>query len=368
MTAASAHPGGTGIPPVSAQSPSVRGRRRLSRWVAPLLPALALAQGETGASRIEIGWPTANPAYLENRPIEAFVQPTVSGEVTSGLYGCVRTSGRQFHEAIDLKPASRDSSGEATDEIFAVLPGVVRHVNAVAGNSNYGRYIVLEHPDQEPAVYTLYAHLRSIRTGLSIGDAVQRSQAIGIMGRSAGGHAIPKDRAHLHFEIGLRLTDEFQPWYDWRKFGSRNHHGLWNGMNLVGVDPLEFYTLFREQRVDHFAGYFRELMPAVRVRIAHRGEPDFIRRYPVLRTDPGPAGGAAGWDVTMNAFGVPFAWTPLSGAEVAGMKRDAVTIVWTADEVLDACRCKDFVKRARGRAVPDRDLQTLLQLLFGLRR
>lgn len=319
------------------------------------------------AQRIEIAWPTANRAYAERRPLEDFIQPTVSGEVISGLFGCVRTQGRQFHEGIDLKPISRDRRGEATDEIFAVLPGIVRHINRTAGDSSYGRYIVLEHTDQSLPVYTLYAHLASIADGLKTGDTVARAQVIGIMGRSAGGYTIPKDRAHLHFEIGLRLTDDFQSWYDWKKFGSRNEHGIWNGMNLVGVDALEFYSLFRDRRVDGFDDYFRQLPEALRLRIATTHTPDFIRRYPSLRRGADTDKSPAGWEVAFNSFGVPFAWTPLAASELDGYKPNEVRIVSTNDDALRACRCKDLTRTSRNRTLPDRDLQTVLQLIFGLR-
>lgn len=116
----------------------------------------------------------------------------------------------------------------------------MRHVSRVAGKSSYGRYVVLEHPGVTPAVYTLYAHLGSVTSGLSVGQTSNKEQVLGIMGRSASGYAIPKDRAHLHFEIGLMLSRSFQLWYVGRKFGSPNDHGLWNGMNLVGMDPLVF--------------------------------------------------------------------------------------------------------------------------------
>ena len=171
-------------------------------WIAlGLFPALLVA-----GPRIELSWPTPNTAYLEGKPIDAYVQPTVSGEVASGLFGCVRSGGGQFHEGVDLKPVSRDRRGEATDDIFATMSGVVRHINLRSGESSYGRYVVIEHPDLKPAVYTLYAHLSSVAPGLKTGEAVARGQVIATMGRSAGGYAIPRDRSHLHYEIGLVAT------------------------------------------------------------------------------------------------------------------------------------------------------------------
>lgn len=338
--------------------------RQVGSWLAGFcLAGVTL----TAQERIEIAWPTANPAYFQREPLETFVQPTESGEVTSGLFGCVRTSGTQFHEGIDLKPISRDRRGEATDAIFAVLPGVVRHINSRAGSSSYGRYIVLEHTGQEPAVYTLYAHLSAIAPGLRVGMDVQRAQEIGTMGRSAGGYTIPKNRAHLHFEIGLRLSDQFQSWYDWRQFGSRNEHGVWNGMNLVGFDPLEFYTLFREHRVDDFAGYLAQLQPAVRVQVAVSRTPDFVQRYPGFVPKAMPVAEPAGWEVSVSHFGIPFAWKPLTATDLDGLKAGQVKIVHTDDDALRHCRCKSLVTRVRGEPRPGKDLQTLLQLLFGLR-
>ncbi|HEX2099579.1 MAG TPA: M23 family metallopeptidase [Candidatus Synoicihabitans sp.] len=335
-----------------------------------MLLVLAAGTGATmrAAERIEIAWPTANRAFLERRPLEDFIQPTESGETASGLFGCVRTNGTQFNEALDLKPIQRDRAGEATDPVFAVLDGVVRHVSQRPGESSYGRYIVLEHTEQLPAVYTLYAHLRSIDPAVQVGQNVRRSQQLGIMGRSAGGYTIPKERAHLHFEIGLRLTDRFQSWYDWKEFGNRNQHGIWNGMNLVGIDPLEFYTQFRDRQVDHFTDYLRRIPIALRIQIATTVEPDFVRRYPELLTRPAPLAGLAGWEVAFTVYGVPTAWTPLSEAEVAGFQANEVRVVSTTDDLLRACRCKDLVTRTRSGPRPARDLQTLLQLLFGLRR
>jgi peptidoglycan LD-endopeptidase LytH len=266
-----------------------------------------------------------------------------------------------------LSPIKHDRSGEATDDIFAVLPGVVRHISRVAGHSSYGRYIVLEHPGQVPAIYTLYAHLGALAPGLEAGGVVAQGQTIATMGRSAGGYTIPKDRAHLHFEMGVRLTDDFQRWYDWRKFGSRNEHGLWNGMNLVGFDPLEFYNRFRDRRINNLNDFFAQQEWALRVRVAGSRVPDFVTRYPSLLTRPAVPGAVAGWEVQITAFGVPFAWTPLSADELVGYRPNEVRVVAVDEDRLATCRCRNWVSRRGGAYTPARDLQTLLQLLFGLR-
>ncbi|HEY0946059.1 MAG TPA: M23 family metallopeptidase [Opitutaceae bacterium] len=336
-------------------------------WLLLPLSWAALFAGAGRAQPLELAWPTPNPAFREGMGIERFVQPTVSGETTSGLFGCVRSDGAQFHEGLDLFPVARDAHGEAIDAVFAAMPGVVAHVNARPAESSYGRYVVLEHTGAAPAVYTLYAHLRAVQPGLKRGDRVTPGQVLGTMGRSAGGYSIPKDRAHLHFEIGVRVTDAFQAWYDGRKFGSPNEHGVWNGMNLMGLDPLDFYRKLQERRVDDVAGYFAQMETAVRLRIATRRVPDFAIRYPVLVKGAVPAEGRAGWEIRFNATGVPFAWRPLGPGELSGYKPDEVRIVEVNTAVTHACRCKALVVKRGSRSEPGKDLQTVLQQLFGLR-
>lgn len=340
---------------------------RLKRLgVFALVPAMAVA---ASAQRMEFSWPTPNRAWEQGRDFSAWVQPTVSGEPESGLFGCVRTSGRQFHEGLDIRATGHDRRGEATDKVTAAMTGIVRHVSSVAGNSSYGRYIVIEHPDQMPAVYTLYAHLARIEPGVRPGVAISRGAVIGTMGRSAAGYAIPKDRAHLHFEIGfVGTTRTFSSWYAWKKFGSPNEHGAYNGMNLLGIDPHDFLREYRRRRVDNVQEYVDRLRSVVKVRVATSRMPDFITRYPSLLRKPMPPGLVAGWEVECNATGLPFAWTPLTAAELGGQRNGTARIVSADGAQLRAGRCKSLAKSTRGGGwTIGPDLNTVLQLVFGLR-
>lgn len=341
--------------------------RRLPLKLHLLFAALGLFATSVQAQRIELAWPTPNTAFRDGRPIEAFIQPTVSGLVTSGLFGCVRSEGTQFHEGIDLFPIARDRRGEATDKIFAALPGVVRYINERVGDSSYGRYVVLEHPGFTPAIYTLYAHLSAVAPGLKEGDRVASGEAFATMGRSAGGYSIPKERAHLHFEFGVRVTDSFQPWYQFKEFGSPNKHGIWNGMNLLGFDPLDFFERFRAREVNNFQEYFVRMGAAVRVRVAGSKVPDFVERYPSLLTAPLPAEGVAGWEVAFNQTGLPFSWTPLNATEAAGLRAGWPQVVHVDEDLVRAGRCKALVTKRRAGFVPGRDLENVLQMLFGWR-
>ncbi len=337
-----------------------------ARMFSLLLAGCALSSPAV-AERLRLAWPTANTAYARGEPIENFIQPTQSGRVESGLYGCVRNNGTRFHEALDLFPIKRDSRGEALDEIFSVLHGIVRYVNDGPGLSSYGRYVVVEHTDAQLPVYTLYSHLASIAPGIRPGVRVRTGQTLGIMGRSAGARPLPKERAHLHFEIGLRLTDDFQPWYDWKKFGSKNDHGRWNGMNLTGIDPLAFYDAFRAREVDTFLDFWRRISPAVTVRWASSHVPDFVKRYPALRAEPLPLRGLAGWEIEFDKYGVPLSFRPLRQVDIAEYRKNELRVVRADTAVLRDIRCKDLVRNRGGRLAPDDDLQMNLQLLLGIR-
>jgi len=268
-----------------------------------LFASIAVAQAD-------LVWPTPNPAFQQGRPLEAFVQPTVSGRIESALFGCVRNGGSRFHEGLDLKALEHDSRGEALDDVYSVLPGRIAYINAVAGRSSYGRYLVVVHDGERPAFHSLYAHMATIAPGLEEGVRVEAGTVLGRMGRSAS-YRIPRSRAHLHLELGFRLSEDFQPWYDRQQFGSENSFGNWNGMNLVGVDPLAFYRGMRTGEIRSFSEYLSRLPVAARIRVHSRSIPDFVRRYEDLLTRPlDEARGLVAWDIAFSQFGVPLQWTP----------------------------------------------------------
>ena len=93
---------------------------------------------------------------------------------------------RKFHNGIDI------ANGPGTP-VVASMSGTVA---AVGYNGNYGRYVILRHPD---GFQTLYAHLA--RTHVSQGDRVRQGQQLGEMGNT--GYSTGN---HLHFSIFLNGT------------------------------------------------------------------------------------------------------------------------------------------------------------------
>lgn len=337
-------------------------RRKLSRccllgcfWLSPLLAAGALV------------WPTPNPAFQEGRPIEDFVQPTVSGNVESGLFGCVRNNGAKFHEGLDLLALKRDRRGEALDPVFAILPGRVAYVSRSPGHSSYGRYLVIVHEDESVTWHSLYAHMAVIDPSLQPGVQVAAGAVLGTMGRSAGGYAIPKERAHLHLEVGFRLTDDFQTWFDRQKFGSPNRHGAWNGMNLVGVDPLEFYRAVRAGRSVDLLDHLQRLPVAGRIRVHTAKVPDFVRRYPALVTRAYHGRELVAWDIAFTEFGVPKEWTPRFADEGLPGRSGDVRVLTYHPELLAAQTCRRVIDLNGGRPTIAAGTVTTLKKLFGFK-
>lgn len=322
--------------------------RQLRAAVLLLLPALAAAA--------EIVWPTTMPRP-DGRAPETFVQPTASGKVESGLFGMTRNDGTRFHEGIDIRPMARDGRGEAVDLVRAAMAGKVAYV-CPAATGPYGRYVVIEHPEPGLAAYTLYAHLASVRGDLFVGMPVRAGQGLGVMGRSSGDEPIPRERAHLHFEVGLRLSDGFDSWHgrqaDLRR--ETNPHGNFHGWNLAGIDPLPFLM---RQRGD-LRGMIQDQPAALVVAVRARKVPDFARLNPELVA--GSASGAAGWRVELTWHGLPKRWTPMASND-PDLPASGWRIVAVKEQERDRMERRQML--AKGSNAPGAHLRRTIELAVG---
>lgn len=189
-------------------------------------------------------WLTDNRAFFDDKPLADYLQPTQSGRLASGLWGCTRNQGKKFHAGVDIKSLHRDRRYVPQDCIFAALPGKVAYINANPKNSAYGNYVVLEHFEPNLRFYTLYAHLASVEPTLEIGQSVEQSTILGVMGCT--GNVPGLYYAHVHFEVGLSVGTEqtFAHWYDTQKSKTKDPgaHGKWHAFNPVSLDPLEFFS------------------------------------------------------------------------------------------------------------------------------
>ncbi len=308
----------------------------------------------------DLVWPTESLEFAKGMPIESFIQPPAGSEVKAGLFGDVRNNGYRFHEGIDIKATRRAKSGEALDEVYAVMDGTVRLVNTTSGYSNYGRYVVLEHTDLDVPVYTLYAHLASVENDIKSGSKIKAGTKIGILGRSSAGYKINKPEAHLHFEVGLRYSDNFQPWYEAQKFGSPNYFANFNGMNLAGFDALQLFAASKEGKLKNFKDYIQSLPTAYVVRIYTKDTPDFVKRYPALVDENGQK---VGWDVHFTWFGLPQKFERIKDPKKGARYGDVEVIKHNPDEMKRKCR-RLVVLDSKGNVVITNDMKEVLHLLF----
>lgn len=226
----------------------------------------------------DLVFPTAQTGLLSG-DLRVFM-PANPAHPDSGLFGTVRNGAKglsRFHEGLDIAPLHRDRRGEPTDEVHAVAKGVVAYVSSVAGNSNYGKYVVLLHNDPVGAVYTLYAHLASL--AVKPGQTVQPGAPLGVMGHTSSS-AIPRERGHVHFEIGLVNNERFAYWYRAQKL--KPDHGNFHGQNLTGVDPLAFLRWQRQNPEGSFRDFLATQPAAFELVVIPAHALDFFRRHPAL--------------------------------------------------------------------------------------
>ena len=281
--------------------------------------AVVLSLVLTVAARagIDLRLPTENHHLFTGEPEKFFmyVDRTFEG-VTSqpweaGSFGLVRNAVRienqvvltKFHEGIDISPVNRDKAGNPLDLVSSIADGKVVYTSPVAGRSNYGKYVVVEHAWDGSSIYSLYAHLAEITS--VPGDPVKAGSVLGRMGYTGAG--INRTRAHVHLEIGMMLSRNYDSWNRHQKTGA-NYHGLFNGMNLIGADASGFFLGHKENPELTFSQYVTRTPAYFKVAVPSKGVPDFVTRHPWLLK--GTPEGAKSWEISMSPLGLPVAFTP----------------------------------------------------------
>lgn len=229
-----------------------------------------------------------------------------------------------MHEGLDIRCLQRDRHGEPTDPVRATADGTVAYISTRPSLSNYGNYLVLCHPVDGIEIYSLYAHLHEIRRDLKVGQAVKAGEEIAIMGRTANTReGISKDRAHVHFELNLLVNDRFASWYKKTFPDQRNDHGLWNGQNLLGIDPTPILLGQHEQGAKFsLVGFLQGQTELCRVLVRKTYFPWLKRYAPLVR--PGSRAqkeGVAGYEIALNFNGVAFELIPRAASELSGKAR-----------------------------------------------
>ncbi|MEO0018700.1 MAG: hypothetical protein RLZZ522_1983 [Verrucomicrobiota bacterium] len=284
---------------------------------------LLVTAGFLAAAVPELCLPTENHHLFSGEPEKFFmyVDRTVEGVASKpwegGTFGFVRTpvkvNGetvcRQFHEGIDISPVRRDKAGNPLDLVGSIAAGTVAHISPASGDSNYGKYVVVEHRWENSAVCSLYAHLAEITC--QPGDAVQAGDPLGRMGYTGAG--INRTRAHLHLELGLLLSARYEDWHQATGKGI-NRHGIYNGMNLAGSEVSRFFTERAKNPELKFSEFVAATPVYFKVAVPAKGTPELAQRYPWL-LPPAPAAPASAavplaWEIHFSATGLPVRIVP----------------------------------------------------------
>lgn len=297
------------------------------------LSGVALLAWQAQAQNTPLLLPTDNRALFE-QPAEffQFVDRDFEGAKSTpwegGQFGFVRDPRRlgsgiayaRFHEGLDIKPLQRNAQGNPQDEVRAIADGVVVYAAAAANLSNYGRYIVVQHDWGQGPFCSLYAHLREAR--VSAGQRVKAGTPLGILGYTGSG--IDQRRAHLHVELNLFLSSRFEAWHA-ANFTTPNHHGVYNGLNLIGLDLQALYLAQQKNPALTAAAAVRATPSGYRVAIPGTATMEIVKNYPWLLDGPRPAGKPASWEVSFSRWGLPLAVKSSSTAVAQP------TVVWVKD-------------------------------------
>jgi murein DD-endopeptidase MepM/ murein hydrolase activator NlpD len=296
-----------------------------ARYAIALVASLpAMVQGQT--ELLNLALPTDNDALFRGGGPEfyQYIERDYNGVKSTpwegGQYGFVRDPAEtpagivytRFHEGIDIRPLQRDERGEPLDPVRAIAAGVVVHTNLVPRYSNYGKYVVVEHRWDGCKYYSLYGHLSSIQ--VQVGQRVQQRDQLGVMGHT--GEGLNQARAHLHLELNLMLSRQFESWHDSLFKTDPNHQGIYNGMNLMGIDVARLYLALRERPSLTIPEFLSEEETLYRVRFPDSQHFDLLRFYPWMLGQKNTEKPVS-WEVSFNRAGVPLKIVP-SGKAVGG--------------------------------------------------
>ena len=291
---------------------------RRAVFVTMFLGLQSVVSAQTESATLNLVLPTDNDALFSGGGPDfyQYIERDYHGEKSTpwegGQYGFVRdpvetSSGivyTRFHEGIDIRCLHRDERGEPTDEVRAIADGKVVYTSLIASHSNYGKYVVIEHRWGGSPYFSLYGHLSKI--DIHMGDAVHRGQQIAVMGYTGAG--LNRERAHVHLELNLLINHNFQGWYDsFFHPGDPNHHGVYNGINLVGLNIARLYLALRENPSLTIPQFLSDEETSFKIAFPKSRGFDLAKTYPWMVSGNGNANS---WTVSFARSGLPLKIEP----------------------------------------------------------
>jgi murein DD-endopeptidase MepM/ murein hydrolase activator NlpD len=282
--------------------------------IAALTTLIISGAASVAQVQLDLVLPTNNDALFRGagpqfyQYVERVYKGVKSTPWEGGQYGFVRdpvetSEGMvftRFHEGVDIRALERDARGEPLDQVRAIADGRVVHTNLVPGHSNYGKYIVIEHHWGGSNYYSLYGHLSSI--AVKPGQQVRKADQIAVMGYTGAG--LNQARAHLHLELNLILSDQFDAWHTAFIKNEPNHNGIYNGINLTGLDIARLYLALRKNPSLTIPQFLQNEEVFYKVTVPMSPHFELVKNYPwMLQGTTGVK--TSSWEVSFARSGLP---------------------------------------------------------------
>ena len=141
------------------------------------------------------------------------------------------------------------------------------------------------------------------------------------------GVGINRERAHVHLELNLLLSHRFETWYNTYYKTDPNHNGIYNGINLTGLDVARLYLALRKNPTMTIPQFLEGEEVFYKVTVARSAHFELPKLYPWMVR--GRAGAqSASWEVSFDRSGMPLQIQPsdkkLTAPELTYVKKSTV--------------------------------------------
>jgi hypothetical protein len=138
------------------------------------------------------------------------------------------------------------------------------------------------------------------------------------------GEGLDQSRAHVHLELNLLLSRRFESWHDYYFKDDPNRQGIYNGINLTGLNVARLYLALRKRPLLTIPGFLAEEETFYKVSLPASSAFNLPQRYPwLLRKQT--TGEANSWKISFNRAGVPLQVEPhdkpVSAPELSYVKK-----------------------------------------------
>jgi hypothetical protein len=169
-------------------------------------------------------------------------------------------------------------------------------------------------------LYTLYAHLATVY--VLPDQTVRQGEPLGRLGCTGAG--LDRPRAHLHFEIAILMSRNFEAWSGAQSRGDQNKHGLYNGMNLAGTDPAAILKAAATDPGFRLTKLIGSLDPVFKLTLPNSPNLTILQDYPWL-VPSGEIASPPAWTISFTGTGFPIR------AEASTKPVDAPGLAWVKD-------------------------------------